>query len=272
MWLGIDFSGNADSWRPGRPRNVWIAEIDGDLARPGLRALHPVQAMAGSGSPFQRLVERLRRRDFAAAGIDAPFSIPRAYLPAGGRAALLAAVDRLPIDPDRPFPRGQDFVAAITASLPLAEKRPFRATERAWIARGVNTRSSLWAGPRGGAPFTAACLKLLACAGLEDWPWAPGGEALLAEVFPAAQLRQWGLPYQKYGLADPLSAANRGIIVTSILERVRCEPEAVEVMRRNADALDAVLCGFGAIAVTSGRMTMLPPDGLDDEGWIAVHA
>ena len=56
----------------------------------------------------------------------------------------------------------------------------------------------MWAGPRGGAAFTAACLVLAARTRRPVWPVARAGPGLLVEAFPAAQLRQWELPYQRY--------------------------------------------------------------------------
>ena len=60
----------------------------------------------------------LRRRDFAAAAIDAPFSLPAIALPAGPgdrREALLREVAAMPLAAGRPFPSGRQLVAAVTA-------------------------------------------------------------------------------------------------------------------------------------------------------------
>ena len=43
------------------------------------------------------------------------------------------------------------------------------------------------------------------------------------------------------------------------------------VVRADADALDAVLCAFAAIAVTEDRLGVALPADDQDEGWIAVH-
>jgi hypothetical protein len=57
--------------------------------------------------------------------------------------------------PGRPFARGNAVVQTFAPQLPAPGAKIFRETERYWIARGVNVRSTLWAGPRGGAPFAA---------------------------------------------------------------------------------------------------------------------
>ena len=89
-WLGIDFSGNHKMWRAENRRgNVWIAEITDAGGEKELTRLDPVQALLGEGPPFQKLAALLRRREFEAAGIDAPFSVPLDYLPPGGHRKLL---------------------------------------------------------------------------------------------------------------------------------------------------------------------------------------
>jgi hypothetical protein len=112
--------------------------------------------------------------------------------------------------------------------------------------RRVNVRSTLWWKHRGGAPFAAACMKLIASAGQPPcWPWASAnrGTGTLAEAFPAAQLRQWCLDHQGYG------------------------PQGGDVR-----ALDAVLVAFAAIAVVNECAVDWPAGSpIDDEGWIGVH-
>src|SRR5687768_14378280 len=136
-WLGIDFSGNHAMWRAGcSVSNVWIA----DLRRPDdalvLHDLRRVQQLPGDAHPFTRLA--------------APFSVPPPHVPPGGHAALTAIV-AASVPADRPFPRGADFVRAVTGkSPPLSPvKKPMRRTDTRW--RGVNVRSTLWAGARSGA-------------------------------------------------------------------------------------------------------------------------
>ncbi|MFI5299737.1 MAG: DUF429 domain-containing protein [Polyangiales bacterium] len=231
-----------------------------------LAALDPVQALPGTGHPFDNLVSLLRFGGFDGAGVDASFLIQRQFT-ARGHAALLSAVAALPLN-GRPFPEAKQFVAAVAGYLPpLNPPKPMRATELVW---GVSARSTLWAGARGGAAMTAACLMLLARTGSAAWPWTWSGSRLLVEAFPAAQLRHWNLPHVKYNGADPIAAANRAVIVRALGARLSLGHHLPRVLG-NADALDAVLCAFAARAACSGTVVKAPGAGSQVEGWIAVH-
>ena len=84
-FIGIDFSGGSQPWRSQvRKPAVWIAAIrvHGD-ERLTLDDLHPVQNLSGSGDAFAKLVNWLGGVKFAAAAIDAPFSIPAIHIPQG---------------------------------------------------------------------------------------------------------------------------------------------------------------------------------------------
>ena len=190
---GIDFSGGAAPWREtiSNP-TVWLAEavLSGDAL--SLAKLLPVQALPGVGSPFERLVDLLRMGDFVAAAIDAPFSIPSAHLPQQSHARLLDYVSGLANAKRKPFPAGSDIIALAQSVRPLASAKPLRQCEQHWKNKGVNTRSTLWPQPRGGTPFAAACLALIARSGRPCWPWYRRVGGLLVEAFPAAQLRAMG--------------------------------------------------------------------------------
>jgi hypothetical protein len=268
-WLGIDFSGNDAMWRPRCGRsNVWIADVRREPAGLVLARLDRVQELSGDERPFDRLAALLRSASYRAAAIDAPFSVPLAHAPPLGHRALLERVAALECE-SRSFPRGKLFADAITAARTPESAKPLRATERLWASRRVNVRSTLWAGARGGAPMTAACLLLLERARRPIWPWAPAAaEALVAEAFPAAQLLTWRLPHQKYDGKD--GAPNRRAIASALAERLELGALR-EKMEASADALDAVLCAFAAIAVTEGRLASAPAEGAAEEGWIAVH-
>jgi hypothetical protein len=272
-WYGIDFSGNHDQWKPQtRHPNVWIATVEDAPGGKALTGLRPVQDLPEhyGDHPFERLIAMLHEGDFAAAGIDAPFSIPHPYASRyASYAALLEAVRALPCE-GRPFARGATFVAGVTGQEPpLSPPKPMRQTDQ---HHGVNVRSTLWNGARGGAPMTAACMTLLARAQRPLWPWAaPAEPGLLVEAFPAAQLHTWGLPSQKYEGADNLPA--RQAIARGLYARLRVPQEYLALMLANADALDAVVCAFAAIAVTENKLLHRPdPAVSDEEGWIAVHA
>ena len=91
-WLGIDFSGNFKMWKAGcRTSNLWIAQI---RRSPRVEAffcltdLKRVQELPGAEPPFLRLARFLAKREFEAAAIDASFSIPAEFLPAGGHKSL----------------------------------------------------------------------------------------------------------------------------------------------------------------------------------------
>jgi hypothetical protein len=268
MYLGIDFSGGAQPWktRCSRP-TVWIATIEHSLAL-RLTDLRPVQTLPGDGEPFAKLVALLRAGDFVAAGIDAPFAVPATYLPPGGHVELLDRVNRMPPAPDRPFPAGASLVAISEQTSPLDQKKPYRTTERLWLERGVNARSTLWNGPRGGAAFTAACLTLLARSGRPIWPWTLG-PGMLVEAFPAAQLRAWRLPHSGYG--KPEQRTVREQILLGLTDHLDFAVSQRDLMATCPDALDAVIAAFAAIAaVRKGAPAAYPADGLiavmDDDG------
>jgi hypothetical protein len=114
-------------------------------------------------------------------------------------------------------------------------------------------------------------MKLLATAGFpECWPWSAQTEGLIVEAFPAAQLWSWDLPFKKY---DGNNGNNvRQEIIRGLEPRVdlgRFRKAAEE----SADALDAVVASFAAIAAYRG--VSIRPDAdsaiVSREGWIAVH-
>jgi hypothetical protein len=272
-YLGIDFSGNALSWRDKcSTSNVWICRLlDDGNTRPRITELCPVQQLAGTGSPFRRLADLLAGGRFAAASIDAPFSLPQRHVTSEGWLALLRMVDALECSPRAPFPSGQSLIKLAAKISDLERPKPLRLTEKYWFNQGVNVRSTLWWKPRGGAPFAAACMKLLATAGFPPcWPWSSASEGLIAEAFPAAQLRCWDLPCRQY--SGPEGTEHRQQIIRGLEHRINFNSfEALA--ERSADALDAVIASFGAIAAHQNKA--IPPAGdpvtLSLEGWIAVH-
>jgi len=271
-WLGIDFSGDYRMWSPGRSKtNVWIADVRSQGEQKVLNCLVPVQRVAGVATPFRNLINLLKSRDFEAAAIDAPFSLPFEYLPAGGHERLLDIVSKAERAQDRPFPEAKDFLRSVLADRPLNSKKPLRRTEQYWRDRKVNVRSTLWSGPRGGAAMTSACLTLLCSAQCPIWPWdQPPGRGLLVEAFPAAQLCHWKLCYQAYnGRQEQAHAIRRGL-VGGISTRVNLGRFRQE-LEGSADKLDAVVCALAAIAVTTHSLPhFLNQAPSDDEGLIAI--
>jgi predicted nuclease with RNAse H fold len=273
VWIGIDFSGNHLQWRDSRTATaVWIARIEETRRGPSLRDVRRVQDLPGDGPPFVRLVRFLQTAEFAVAGIDAPLAPPDGHF-RGDRAALLAAVQSLPCG-DRPFAAGGQLVRLLAPSLPPRGRHIHRATEQIWRRRGINVRSVLWNGPRGGAPFAAASLALVAACGLAVWPWAdPKPGRVLAETFPAAQLKTWGLPYFGYNGASREARGHRGTIIEALRKRMQLTVPArfTPLLERSADALDSVICALAARAVSSGDLAEPPGPTSGAEGWIAVH-
>jgi hypothetical protein len=273
LYIGIDFSGNHLMWRPGcASSNIWIAEVARSSEGLNLRALRRVQELPGDEPPFVRLVRYLARGNYRAAAIDAPFSIPGDFLKGRSQAALLAEVaDLARSDPERPFPEAKAFVRRIAGQEPCQPKKPWRRTEEEWKRR-VNVRSSLWAGARGGAAMTAACLTLLHAARRPIWPHADIREhGLLVEGFPTAQLQRWRMEHDRYNGAARRARRVALISQLQLARRLVLTEEHRELMETHADALDAVVCTFGAIAVVSGELASSPAADSVEEGWIAVH-
>jgi hypothetical protein len=231
----------------------------------------PVQHLAGDRLPFQRLADLLAGRQFSAAAIDAPFSLPSRYVPNEGWLKLLQLIDALPIDSATPFPSAQSLIELAQTISELESRKPLRRTEKLWSDRRINVRSTLWWKPRGGAPFAAACMKLLAASGLPPcWPWSTRTEGLVVEAFPAAQLWSWKLPQQKYDGHDGIEV--RQVIIRGLESRVDFG-RFRKTAEQSADALDAVIASFAAIAAFRGEA--IEPEGdvktVAREGWIAVH-
>jgi hypothetical protein len=271
-WLGIDFSGNALMWRQGcRRSNVWIADVRRD--RDGLRLhdLRRVQQLPGSAEPFDRLASLLSAGQYEAAGIDAPFSVPDAFVRwTGGHSALLKRVGTASAV-GRPFMKGSDMVRLIAGVVPpLTPPKPMRAADSLWIKLKINVRSPMWTGARPGPPMTAACLTLLHRAGRPLWPWSSRGPGLLVEAFPAGQLSKWGPPHVKYDGTSKAATATRATIIEALKTRGRLGSRTPTLLG-SADALDAVLAAFGAIAVTTSSIQTPKGATVATEGWVAVH-
>jgi hypothetical protein len=271
-YLGIDFSGGAGAWGPGRKNsNVWIAElVVQDIDRCRVVGLRPVQELPGDRHPFSRLASLLAERNHAAASIDAPFSIPAPHMP-GTWTDLIDAVDSLPLAGRTQFPRGRALIELASSTKPFDELKPLRRTERHWQKRKLNPRSTLWWKPRGGAPFAAACMKLIAASGRPPcWPWDNRKDGILVEAYPAAQLAIWEMPFQRY------SGTDGSEVRLAILKRLASTVEFGSfrsIVERSADALDAVVAAFAGIAARN--RTALAPETDEAtwrrEGWIAVH-
>lgn len=275
-YVGIDFSGDQTQWNPNvQASNIWIAEVEEHGATVNLLNLERVQQLPGQGRPFARLATWLANGKFSAAAIDAPFSIPWWFFAQGfvDHPGLLAVVNNLPLMNAQDFPTCNAFIASVAAGIPFQFSKPLRVTEGYWPGRGVNTRSTVWRGPRSGAPFASACIKLLANVNRPAWPWAGPEKSPLVEAFPAAQLRHWGLPFEQYN--GPAGQANRAAITLDLTTNrgLNVNNVLLATIQADADALDAVLCSYAARAVVQNQLGVaLPPfDSWQREGWIAIH-
>lgn len=278
-WIGIDFSGANGSWSPGTQRsNVWVAVVTQSTERKlDLNRLERIQCFFQDAKlpPFSALAQFLKTGQFDCAAIDAPFSLPREALPNGGRAKFLKRIARLPIDAPRHIPRGAQLIDIAREKLPCLEDRGTKSLYRTVERQFHATRTGLWNGPRGGAAFTITCLRLLAEA---EYTSLWGGAAKdkrprIVEAYPAGQLRTWGLPHTKYAGKDDIDFRNRATLIKALEDRVRLdvEPSHRELMLENADALDAVICAFGAKAAHSGNFVSPDVSVPKGEGWIAIH-
>ena len=219
-----------------RDSNVWIADVreDDDFV---LCDLTSVQELPGNGAPFHRLRELLKSRDFDAAGIDAPFSIPVEHIPSGGHRELLEIVSKTERLENPWFPSADEFRNSVLAGRAL-NKKPFRETEKYWSRPNLNPRSTLWDKARSGAAMTSACLTLLWQAECPIWPWdQPSCAGLLVEAFPVAQLCHWGdLPYYGYSGNGTKALNRRQKIVQSLSKHVALNEEKQHRMICSADA------------------------------------
>jgi hypothetical protein len=93
---------------------------------------------------------------------------------------------------------------------------------------------------------------------------------IVAEAFPAAELKTWLLPHQQYSDSIETSISNRQQITEALKQRVVLGHFGSQILC-SADALDAVLCAFAAIAITRDKFSPIPSEYPRQEGWIAVH-
>jgi predicted nuclease with RNAse H fold len=122
----------------------------------------------------------------------------------------------------------------------------------------------------------------LRCAGLQAQLAALGqpvdraGDGTVVEVYPAASLRNWGLPYRGYKstaspqllgeLIDRLKAAARW------LDLGRAEEELCRTSHDATDAVIAALTGRAASQGLTSRPTAGQQAAAQTEGWIALPA
>jgi hypothetical protein len=117
------------------------------------------------------------------------------------------------------------------------------------------------------------CAALLARLAEDGQPVDPSGGGTVVEVYPAASLKQWGLPHRGYKGRQNGAALNdlvdRLTTVALWLQLGDFEP----VCRGSDHAIDAVVAALTARAAAIGRATRPGPDDLAaaaTEGWIAL--
>jgi hypothetical protein len=117
--------------------------------------------------------------------------------------------------------------------------------------------------------MTVACLTLLGQAQRPIWPFAANSSSgLVVEAFPAAQLRVWNLPFDRYNGSTESARNRRWQILEGLRTRIDIKGHDEDLLA-SADAMDAVLCTFAGVAVK--RSVLARPAQASIEGWIAVH-
>lgn len=116
----------------------------------------------------------------------------------------------------------------------------------------------------------AVILQQLAAAGA---PVDRSGAGVVAEVYPAASLRRWGLPHRQYEREANREA--RAALVAALRGRVTWLDlgEHVALCEDSDDALDAVVAALTARAAALGRCADPAPEHREQarrEGWILV--
>jgi hypothetical protein len=269
--IGIDFSGDVRRWTNGTRRsNVWIASADYDHNQMRVHKLIRVQELDHPGHPFDRLCKFIISNDRARVAIDAPFSIPKDYLHVSPEVTW-SEVAALPRD-ERPFPTSESFLQLFCPNSPGGlGYHVWRDTEQYWRNRQLNVRSPLSAKHRGGAAMTAACMTLLAKLSGPVWPFRSDGDAaLICEAFPAAQLRKWNLRHDRYDGEENSAQETRSNILSNLIEKkaLRIDNGSRDSCLSSADALDAVLCLYAAVAVSTQSIAN---SDARREGQIVIH-
>ena len=117
------------------------------------------------------------------------------------------------------------------------------------------------------------CAALLAKLEQLGQPVDRRGFGAVVEVYPAASLRQWGLPYRGYK-----GTRNAAVLADLLAALLAAAPwleisEFDSLCRRSDHAIDAVVASLTARAAFLNLTTIPPPEQADRaaaEGWIAV--
>lgn len=98
------------------------------------------------------------------------------------------------------------------------------------------------------------------------------GAGRLAEVYPAAALRTWGLLTPGYK-TDPGARTLAADAVLDALPRLQTTPEQRALLGKSDDALDSLVASLIARAHALGKTLPVPPELLEAvkiEGWVAL--
>jgi len=188
------------------------------------------------------------------AGIDAPFGWPDAF------AAFLAAYQAGSV----PVPEG------LTGQQWRRQLAWRQADETVRVATGI-IPLSVAADRIGHAAMR--CAGLLAKLGNAGRPVNRDGSGPVAEVYPAASLKQWGLRYRRYKRPRNLAALPELVTrLQSVAPWLETGPHD-HLCRTSHDALDSVIAALTARAAILG-LTLRPSPELrapaSREGWIAL--
>lgn len=177
-------------------------------------------------------------------GIDAPLGWPTTFVAAVGGYAAGGA-----------WPAGVD-----------PRYLRMRATDR-----DVHAQMGIWPLSVSSERIAVVAFRAAALLGrLQPGDPARDGSGRVAEVYPAAGLRAWGLPARGY--KRPEQADVRRAILAGLTERARLVPGAwTERCIASADALDALIAALLAGALVRGETRPIPGDLASVarlEGWI----
>jgi predicted nuclease with RNAse H fold len=223
-----------------QPENTGICLIDWSVSPPSIRVLD-------SGADDDRIAQVVESADKI--GVDIPFGWP------------------------------SDFVAAVHSyhsglGWPgvRSEKLRLRECDR-WIKEKMRLNPLSVSSDKIAIPAFRAARLLTGI-----YPnFRRNGTGPFVEVYPAAALKVWGLPYREYKKNKPEHLRNRELIISGIKQKcgewfVLPERER-QVMLKCADALDAFVCALIARASERGLVHEIPEElkiVAKVEGWIAL--
>jgi predicted nuclease with RNAse H fold len=118
------------------------------------------------------------------------------------------------------------------------------------------------------------CAVLLAELARQGRPVDRAGTGAVAEVYPAASLRVWGLPHRGYKRPADLPALEQLMAALTAQTPYLKQGPGTGLCRRSHDAADALIAALAARAAARG-LTLTPRDPAEEaaartEGWVAI--